>query len=56
MFAGKVDDDPGVHLGSAGLLVLVFSWLAWTFDHTQTAIIAGIIGVLFLIGGFVIAE
>lgn len=56
MFAGKVSDDPGVHLGSAGLLVLGFAWMAWAFDHAQIAVIAGIIGILCLIGGFVIAK
>ena len=49
--SGKVSDDVGVYLGSAGLFVLGVALVVWIHDHTLAAVIAGIIGMSFLIGG-----
>ena len=49
MFAGKVDDDPAIHGGVAGVISLAIAYGAWKFDHTGICVLASIIGIFLLI-------
>ncbi|MBQ1926037.1 MAG: hypothetical protein II180_07975 [Proteobacteria bacterium] len=53
MFAGKVDDDPAIHGGVAGVISLaIAAYGAWKFDHTGICVLASIIGIFLLISCF----